>query len=1604
MIPLLLVEKTPIISLPIHEKMSYNEFLVGIVTYALYAERERGDGPASLFPLVHSLSLPFTSLCLIIDGVLGRLRGTDRQAEAEAVGDELRSVRSLARLVSATLRIVVHPPPPSLPPHNQRLAQPLTTIPPDCIDLSTLTVSPVQEILASLAAEFATDALYLSLAPLDADDESDEESDSSAGTESEGSADGEGGDGEAHLRSCVWFPFSVWMPAPSQSGPDVQVTLAIDQVETAAQVKDRLRATYALACDTETPLGDESEWDVYAVHSSTGAILGSISVDKDEAVAAVHRHLQEALGAGGVLRYYYARKEDVDGGSGAEDGDHAAPAVVEAGTDRASAVVSAPPSPVKPPPPEARSRSGSRIAIVRRTSSRRQADRDHDRDRDPSSSAAAATAAPAAATPTPTPSTPRLTSPRAFVAAAAASSALRAEGSRINLPAGAATASGGLRFHLEVELPGSDKEQESVSISLDITSTHKQLDALLRGEMRRGVGRERGMANERPVGWRPWAVFAVDRETGQNIVCLADPWVGPPVEVAARLQREREESGGLASVRFVYKRRDDLATEEGSAADGVVVSVTLSPALAALSPTATLPLTLYEHYTYQDVHDNLTDTLVDQCPTPSAREAAFDAAASSALVALAKDDSLLLVVADVFVGSPWEVHAQLSSAGVGFYYVFGQRSEYEEEREGGGAGESHEASEDAASQSEDDESGEYSYYSYSEYESDVDEDTVDFDEVDLSSAARAVAQGSADGPTHTVSVALGTGSSVPKLPGVPLAPGVPHDAVLDDIYARAAAAGHTSALPARASACLVVRDEDGELLVNLADIWIATPAEIHSQSSEPGKELRYSVEERASDGNGSGDEADEDDGACTSSGSGSRSAPSSPSRARRKSSVRRSHKTSRHSSRRGTSARADDEDASGRPSRGSRRGSRVASASTSSLARTSTSASASSSSQSGKSSVSAPSSPVSAAPASVRHTQPKTPQPPSLLRRVALTAAPAAAATGASGSVAPSSTPSSNAASSLRVTLVDTTPTSGAGSRAGSMVAVRRKSVYAPVREVSPRAGEFAVVDSACRTPRGDNGLFAAASRDRSASVQFDMDAHLAELEESLALPPMTPRGGGGGGGGGSGGEVANDALPGGAGGLERTTSSRRRRRKPVAPGMSGAEVARIRAMIEEAGGDKGTAELHQMLGTALLDAADDVDAALGELRIAVDLDPSNAEMQVDLSRALMAKGRYDSAVHHLHRALELDPSAAAVIYTNLGSCRASAGRFEHAAKDLEKAVAEASSSESVLYSASLTLASVYRHLNRTTAALEALERCSRLQPDAVLPHLRAAEVLEQANSYVAALNRAGKAQELAVAQGDEVLASDAARLLGSLSEKLGNGDAALQHYERALQAEPDSVPLLVYIGSLLEEQARASGSTDRAGMPYLERACELDSMNGSANNALAVAYGRLRRFAEGRERAERAVVLASRQLRKASASMDVERARNLLANTHSNAGYLSRECGALGAAISHFEASLKLQQDNGDSDTWNKLGQAYAQKKLVSRALECFRRASEADPSDARVHYNAAAINANLVATKQGIERAINHAKRAVELDEGFEEAQHMLRALLDHKAKKGW
>jgi tetratricopeptide (TPR) repeat protein len=428
------------------------------------------------------------------------------------------------------------------------------------------------------------------------------------------------------------------------------------------------------------------------------------------------------------------------------------------------------------------------------------------------------------------------------------------------------------------------------------------------------------------------------------------------------------------------------------------------------------------------------------------------------------------------------------------------------------------------------------------------------------------------------------------------------------------------------------------------------------------------------------------------------------------------------------------------------------------------------------------------------------------------------------------------------------------------------------------------------------------------------------------------------------------------------------------------------------------------MLGTALLDAADDVDAAVRELRLAVELDPTSAEMQVDLSRALMAKGKYESAVHHLHKALELDPTAAALIYTNLGSCRASAGHYEEAVGDLEKAVAAESAGEAVLYSASLTLASVYRHLNRTAAALEALERCSSLQPDAVLPHLRAAEVMEQAKSYVAALNRAAKAQELAIAQGEEAHASDAARLLGSLSEKLGNGDAALQHYERALQAEPDSVPLLVYIGSLLEEQARAAGSTETAGMEYLERACQLDSMNASANNALAVALGRLRRFSEGRERAERAVVLASREVRKATAAMDVERARSLLANTHSNAGYLSRECGALGAAISHFEASLKLQPDSGDSDTWNKLGQAYAQKKLVARALECFRRASEADPSDARVHYNAAAINANLVATRQGIERAINHAKRAVELDRDFEEAQSMLVALTEHKAKKGW
>lgn len=266
----------------------------------------------------------------------------------------------------------------------------------------------------------------------------------------------------------------------------------------------------------------------------------------------------------------------------------------------------------------------------------------------------------------------------------------------------------------------------------------------------------------------------------------------------------------------------------------------------------------------------------------------------------------------------------------------------------------------------------------------------------------------------------------------------------------------------------------------------------------------------------------------------------------------------------------------------------------------------------------------------------------------------------------------------------------------------------------------------------------------------------------------------------------------------------------------------------------------HLKRGAVYQDQAE-LEAALRDLRLAVELDPSAllpiellGDVNVSLGRAERAAERYEAYI-------ALDERSARIHY-KLGLSRYRAGRVDEAATALQQAL----KLDPALGDAHYVLGLVLRDQNKLPAARRALEEAARRSPASQTAAREAlAEVYGLEGEHTKAINELETLATLEPSRSDRLVA------VGLAQARAGREDAAVITLSRAVDRFPDAQAYAA-LGHVWLASAQRRG--DRVALNKAVEALEQAASRSDASSDTFAELGRAWRLAGDMRAAERAL------------------------------------------------------------------------------------------------------------------------------------------------------
>jgi len=227
---------------------------------------------------------------------------------------------------------------------------------------------------------------------------------------------------------------------------------------------------------------------------------------------------------------------------------------------------------------------------------------------------------------------------------------------------------------------------------------------------------------------------------------------------------------------------------------------------------------------------------------------------------------------------------------------------------------------------------------------------------------------------------------------------------------------------------------------------------------------------------------------------------------------------------------------------------------------------------------------------------------------------------------------------------------------------------------------------------------------------------------------------------------------------------------------------------------------------------------------------------------------------------------------------------------------------------------------------------------------------------------------------------------LGTLSADAGDDERAEAHYRAALKADADCVAALLPLGELYGRTGN-----DEAAMRCLQKALQLAPRSALVHGALAVLYGKQ---ADGARRAARHARAAARlpyevPLYDPTLLEVADRAVSLRAH-RARAGQLAAS-GQHEEAVEVLQKAVALRPD--DAAVRVQLGQVLRKAGQLANARQSFEQATALDPSQARGYLGLARIDA----LDGEMDRAVEAVDRAIELEPNLSQPHFVKAQILD-------
>ncbi|MGA7830580.1 MAG: tetratricopeptide repeat protein [Terracidiphilus sp.] len=280
--------------------------------------------------------------------------------------------------------------------------------------------------------------------------------------------------------------------------------------------------------------------------------------------------------------------------------------------------------------------------------------------------------------------------------------------------------------------------------------------------------------------------------------------------------------------------------------------------------------------------------------------------------------------------------------------------------------------------------------------------------------------------------------------------------------------------------------------------------------------------------------------------------------------------------------------------------------------------------------------------------------------------------------------------------------------------------------------------------------------------------------------------------------------------------------------------------------------DMYRRFDQAAMDGENGKDAvAIAEWEELVKEYPDDAPLQNNTGRALAKAGRFEEAIPHYQKGLEINPQYY-LIHNNLGMALFATGRIDDAIREYEKGL-EIYPDSAELHN---NLGQALAQTGQLEEAVKHFERAVYIKPDYAEAHVNLGIALLSAGRLDLAAN------EFSSAVDSDPRSAVAHTYLGTtLYYGHGKVQEALAQWRKALELNPDYVIALSQTAQALSASPTASDRNGAEAVKLAERAVELSKGEDAVIlDTLGMAYAENGRFADAVETAQRALRLARAQ------------------------------------------------------------------------------------------------------------------------------------------------